>query len=469
MATDAIETESELTFTSDMDLNKSDPEPPDTPRIFENQENGPTETLVSEEEEPDISRNRTEPLSESSVDTLLQSPTKTGDPLQETAAPDNGEKQEPTEVRTSSPVGLSLPPPPLQLNESLEHQESAETTEARLRLEGVELKEEWQDEDFPRPLPEEEEEEDLEQELFNDPPAEEEAGAPSYGINSDKKVKKKLEAPDISLTLARTGTSALSDELEESTELDLDDIDTPSDNSNEFDWEDDLPKPKATELLQKGVESVQEYSAGEEREEGRRWRIFRIGDQEHRVDMKAIEPYKRVISHGGYYGDGLNALIVFAVCFMPESNQPNYRYIMDNLFKYVIGTLELLVAENYMIVYLNGATSRRKMPSVGWLRKCYQQIDRRLRKNLKALFIVHPSWFIRTVLAITRPFISSKFSQKIKYVFSLTDLAELVPMEYVSIPECIRQYDEEKNRKKRKRIDQDMHGKVEIATAAEPQ
>ena len=62
---------------------------------------------------------------------------------------------------------------------------------------------------------------------------------------------------------------------------------------------DDLPKPKATELLQKGMETVQEYSATEERDEGRRWRVFRIGDQEHRVDMKAIEPYKKVISHGG--------------------------------------------------------------------------------------------------------------------------------------------------------------------------
>lgn len=161
--------------------------------------------------------------------------------------------------------------------------------------------------------------------------------------------------------------------------------------------------------------------------------------------------------------------------------------------RYVIGTLELLVAENYMIVYLNGATSRKKMPTVGWLRKCYQQIDRRwvevpiftldaesscdifqlivcchrLRKNLKSLIIVHPSWFIRTLLALTKPFIrwvfwshfsgeslmswtlrfftfplsfhSSKFSQKIKYVYSLTELAELVPMEYVSIPDCIKQ------------------------------
>ncbi|TMS05539.1 BCL2/adenovirus E1B 19 kDa protein-interacting protein 2 [Larimichthys crocea] len=330
-------------------------------------------------------------------------------------------------------------------------------------MEGVELKEEWQDEDFPRPLPEEEE---LEDELFA---GTSEEGDPGYAMDRGKKAKKKLAAPDISLTLDRSEGSILSDELDESTELDLDDIDTPSDNSNEFEWEDDLPKPKTTELLQKGVETVQEYSASDEREEGRRWRVFRIGDQDHRVDMKAIEPYKRVISHGGYYGDGLNAIIVFAVCFMPESNQPNYRYIMDNLFKYVIGTLELLVAENYMIVYLNGATSRKKMPAVGWLRKCYQQIDRRLRKNLKSLIIVHPSWFIRTLLALTKPFISSKFSQKIKYVFSLTDLAELVPMEYVSIPDCIKQFDEEKNRKSRKRIDQDMHGKVEIAAAAVPE
>ncbi|XP_064192396.1 BCL2/adenovirus E1B 19 kDa protein-interacting protein 2-like isoform X1 [Anguilla rostrata] len=472
MATEVVETETELGYnvnvTSDMDLNKSNPEP-DTPRIFENLENGPTETLTSEEEEPEIIRKKTEPLSESAGDTLLQSPTNAGDPLQKTTALDSGEKPEETRVRSSSPVGLSQPSPPGDSG-SLECQESVDTTEACLRLEGVELKEEWQDEDFPGPLPEEEEEDlQLEPELFIGTPTEVKPGTPPYGLNSDSKAKKKLEAPDISLTLDRTGSSVLSDELEESTEMDLEDIDTPSENSNEFDWEDDLPKPKATELLQKGVETVQEYSSAEEREEGRRWRVFRIGEQEHRVDMKAIEPYKRVISHGGYYGDGLNALIVFAVCFMPESNQPNYRYIMDNLFKYVIGTLELLVAENYMIVYLNGATSRRKMPSVGWLRKCYQQIDRRLRKNLKALIIVHPSWFIRTVLAITRPFISSKFSQKIKYVFNLTDLAELVPMEYVSIPECIKQYDEEKNRKKRKRIDRDMCGKVEIATAAVPE
>ncbi|XP_068459439.1 BCL2/adenovirus E1B 19 kDa protein-interacting protein 2 isoform X2 [Clinocottus analis] len=456
MASDVIGSEAVLKGVSDVDLNNRSPDFITTRRTHEEPGNrltsSPSSSGVSgegDEEEFGELENSTASTVENGEEALQESLTKTRGTPQGRTTPDN--EQEQPGAGSSTPVSLPQPRSPPGPIGSLERQESVATTEARLRMEGVELKEEWQDEDFPRPLPEEEE---LEDELFAGTSEETE---PGYAKDHGKKAKKKLPAPDISLTLDRSDGSLLSDELDESTELDLDDIDTPSDNSNEFEWEDDLPKPKTTEVLQKGVESVQEYSASDEREEGRRWRVFRIGDQEHRVDMKAIEPYKRVISHGGYYGDGLNAIIVFAVCFMPESSQPNYKYIMDNLFKYVIGTLELLVAENYMIVYLNGATSRKKMPTVGWLRKCYQQIDRRLRKNLKSLIIVHPSWFIRTLLALTKPFISSKFSQKIKYVFSLTDLAELVPMEYVSIPDCIKQ------------IDQDVHGKVEIAAAAVPE
>lgn len=58
-----------------------------------------------------------------------------------------------------------------------------------------------------------------------------------YPAGQGKKAKKKLTAPNISLTLDRSEGSLLSDELDESTELDLDGIDTPSDNSNEFEWE----------------------------------------------------------------------------------------------------------------------------------------------------------------------------------------------------------------------------------------
>ena len=47
------------------------------------------------------------------------------------------------------------------------------------------------------------------------------------------------------------------------------------------------------------------------------------------------------------------------------------------ILEFQLHSLELLVAEDYMIVYLNGATPRRRMPGIGWLKKCYQMIDRR--------------------------------------------------------------------------------------------
>ncbi|KAG7256513.1 hypothetical protein CRUP_032264, partial [Coryphaenoides rupestris] len=110
-------------------------------------------------------------------------------------------------------------------------------------------------------------------------------------------------------------------------------------------------------------EAIPEYSAAEERRDSGLWR--------------------------SYYGDQ-NAIVVFAACFLPDSNCENYNYVMENLFL--------------------------------------------LKKNLKLFIIVHPSWFIRTVLGLTRPFISYKFSSKIKYVHSLAELWGMVPMEYVHIP-----------------------------------
>ncbi|XP_037121591.1 protein prune homolog 2 isoform X1 [Syngnathus acus] len=257
--------------------------------------------------------------------------------------------------------------------------------------------------------------------------------------------RKKLSAPRISLSLDQSEDDL--GETPDDLDINVDDLDTP-DEGDYLDYTDhemDLDDPKvayrgrATE----SYEAIPTYGAEDERQDVKLWRTVVIGEQEHRIDMKVIEPYMRVISHGGYYSNGVNAIIVFAACFLPDSDKDDYHDIMENLFLYVISTLELMVAEDYMIVYLNGATPHRRMPGLGWLKKCYQMIDRRLRKNLKSFIILHPSWFIRTILAITKPFISTKFSSKIKYVSSLDELQELIPIESVHIPECIIRLDQE--------------------------
>lgn len=265
----------------------------------------------------------------------------------------------------------------------------------------------------------------------------------SLDLNGTHPRRIKLTAPNINLSLDESEGSILSDDnLDTPDEIDInvDDLDTP-DEADSFEYTGQEERNAAKDASQEESESIPEYTAEEEREDNRLWRTVVIGEQEQRIDMKVIEPYKKVISHGGYYGDGLNAIIVFAACFLPDSSRTDYNYVMENLFLYVISTLELMVAEDYMIVYLNGATPRRRMPGLGWMKKCYQMIDRRLRKNLKSFIIVHPSWFIRTILAVTRPFISSKFSSKIQYVNTLAELREMIPMEYVHIPDSIVKLD----------------------------
>lgn len=45
--------------------------------------------------------------------------------------------------------------------------------------------------------------------------------------------------------------------------------------------------------------------------------------------------------------------------------------------RYIVGTLDLMVSENYILVYLCGMAPRNKMPAIKWLRQCYTSIDRR--------------------------------------------------------------------------------------------
>jgi hypothetical protein len=78
-------------------------------------------------------------------------------------------------------------------------------------------------------------------------------------------------------------------------------------------------------------------------------------------------------------------------------------------FRYVLTTLHELVADDYILIYFHNAgcagVSSNNMPTFGWLKRCYTMIDRRLRKNLKNLFLVHPTFWLKTFVIMTKPFI----------------------------------------------------------------
>ncbi|XP_044532075.1 bcl-2/adenovirus E1B 19 kDa-interacting protein 2-like protein [Gracilinanus agilis] len=324
-----------------------------------------------------------------------------------------------------------------------------------LKFGDVELKEEWQDEEFPRLLPEEsnssEDPEDLREGTQMGPLS-------TLALCGRRHMRKRLSAPELQLSLGddtgdKEGSPAHSTPSSPngSSDIEVDGLETPSDSEqldsgHEFEWEDELPQrdgPGASEAAERLGQGCVWDVAGEN---GHRWKVFRTGHRELRVDMTAIEPYKKVLSHGGYHGDGLNAVILFASCYLPRSNVPDYSYIMEHLFRYMVGTLELLVAENYLLVHLSGGTSRAQVPPLNWIRQCYRTLDRRLRKNLRALVVVHATWYVKAFLVMLRPFISSKFSRKVRFLDSLEELAQLISLEHIHIPDAVRQ------------LDKDLHG-----------
>lgn len=127
-----------------------------------------------------------------------------------------------------------------------------------------------------------------------------------------------------------------------------------------------------------------------------------------------------------------------------------------NYFRYVLWTLERLVTDDYVMIYLHGAAT--KLPSFSWLKRCYEMVGRKLKKNLSHLYIVHPTLWIKTMLYMSKPFIrfvfsgfvvyrstnifcSSKFYRKISFIGSLRDLLARIPLEAAAIPDKVKAFD----------------------------
>ncbi|XP_041867207.1 bcl-2/adenovirus E1B 19 kDa-interacting protein 2-like protein [Melanotaenia boesemani] len=308
----------------------------------------------------------------------------------------------------------------------------------------------------------------------------------SLALSGARPIKKKvLVAPALSLSLGGSG-SVVSDDFpsafispspenddDPALDFDLDAMETPSDSESlhfpiyDLDLEDDLQRLGVASRRTRAhgsrsrsnsrtgsLQGIDQSGLGAlVRDDvvdsaGTRWRCFSTGDplQENRVNMSVLQPFLRVLSHGGYYEDSMNDIIVFSSCYLPESSLENYQYVMDNLFRFIVGTLELMVAENYVIVYFCAGGQKDKVPGISWLKECYTTIDRKLRKNLKGFYVVHPTWYIKALITIIKPFISSKFSRKMQFIDSLKELSNFIPTEHVQIPESVREYDQSLSR-----------------------
>jgi Rho GTPase-activating protein 1 len=130
-------------------------------------------------------------------------------------------------------------------------------------------------------------------------------------------------------------------------------------------------------------------------------------------------------------------VIVVSACNLPES----YKISHDILFSYALIVLDKYVENDYTIVYFHHGLTSSNKPDMKYLRQAYKEMNRKYKKNLKKLYIVHPSNFVKLVLVLMKPFLSVKFGRKIVYVNRLSDLEETLYLDQISIPEAVKRHD----------------------------
>ncbi|KAI8854590.1 divergent CRAL/TRIO domain-containing protein [Chytridium lagenaria] len=129
-------------------------------------------------------------------------------------------------------------------------------------------------------------------------------------------------------------------------------------------------------------------------------------------------------------------LLVFYSCHLPDPRAADYDFLLDS----ILTRLDQFVERDYAIVLFSSGSKHQ--PSWAWMFKAYSRLSRKFRKNLKNLYIVHPSPWAKLLLQMMGTIISPKFTRKVVWVNSLSLLKTHIPLGNIYIPDIIIQANE---------------------------
>ncbi|KAM7542135.1 hypothetical protein Aperf_G00000007639 [Anoplocephala perfoliata] len=130
-------------------------------------------------------------------------------------------------------------------------------------------------------------------------------------------------------------------------------------------------------------------------------------------------------------------VVVFSACRLPDYDKVDYQ----RLYNYTRRTLEQYVANDYSLVYFHHGFTTEKRPPWKWLLQAYRGFDRNFKKNLKGLYIVHPTPLVLFIIKFFRPFISRKFGKKLHFINQLSELSADMHLDQIPIPQRVRLHD----------------------------
>ncbi|XP_035750459.1 ganglioside-induced differentiation-associated protein 2 isoform X2 [Egretta garzetta] len=118
---------------------------------------------------------------------------------------------------------------------------------------------------------------------------------------------------------------------------------------------------------------------------------------------------------------------------------------MEKALLYFIHVMDHIAVKEYVLVYFHTLTNDYNQLDSNFLKKLYDVVDAKYKRNLKALYFVHPTFRSKVSAWFFTTFTVSGLKDKIHYVESLQQLFAAIPPEQIDLPPFVLEYDAREN------------------------
>ncbi|EFC50431.1 predicted protein, partial [Naegleria gruberi] len=114
---------------------------------------------------------------------------------------------------------------------------------------------------------------------------------------------------------------------------------------------------------------------------------------------------------------------------------------LERTLLYMILKLDKFVERDYVMIWCVSNSTSQSRPGFSWMLNVYKTITRKYKKNLKSLYIVHPTMMIKVIMKCFSPFVSEKFWKKLHLADTVQDIFKDIPEHILPLPPTVIAYD----------------------------
>lgn len=180
------------------------------------------------------------------------------------------------------------------------------------------------------------------------------------------------------------------------------------------------------------------------RQKARRSVIPPAAEQKQRYERllrKArLEDLSDIAAHRCIYETGVDIYGRPIIVFVAR-NFPAHSINLNKVLLYVIHLLDSVVNRDFIVVYFHTMSTTDNQPELSWLKQVYHMVDDRYRRNLRAMYIVHPTFWSKMVSWYFTTFTASDIKSRVHSVGAVHYLYQTIHPDQLDIPPFVIEHD----------------------------